>query len=59
MPRVIEYWASVRPDLGAQVARQLNGRRRATVMTAVTTAAEDRLASPDTYLPAPAFRDGR
>ena len=25
MPRVIEYWASVHPDLGAQVAKQLNG----------------------------------
>ena len=25
MPRVIEYWARVHPDLGAQVAKQLNG----------------------------------
>lgn len=25
MPRVIEYWTSVHPDLGAQVAKQLNG----------------------------------
>jgi catalase len=25
MPRVIHYWASVHPDLGAQVAKQLNG----------------------------------
>lgn len=25
MPRVIKYWASTHPDLGAQVAKQLNG----------------------------------
>jgi catalase len=25
VPRVIEYWASVHPDLGAQVSKQLNG----------------------------------
>ena len=25
VPRVIEYWGSVHPELGAQVAKQLNG----------------------------------
>ena len=24
-PRVIEYWSNVHPELGAQVAKQLNG----------------------------------